>query len=80
MPPGRGERNGRSLEFEGATMLKFLIFLQSFVTDHVRRDDTGATAVEYGLLVTLIAVAIITIVTMVGIALAGKFQAVWNAL
>jgi pilus assembly protein Flp/PilA len=61
-------------------MLRFLVFLQSFVVDHVRRDDTGATAVEYGLIVTLIAVAIIFTVTGIGLALAGKFQTVWNAL
>ena len=43
-------------------------------------DDKGATAVEYGLIVTLIAVAIIGVVTLVGVALAGKFQTVLNSL
>jgi len=61
-------------------MLKFLIMLQNLVAEPVRRDDSGATAVEYGLIVTLIAVAIIGVVTLVGVALAGKFQQVLNSL
>jgi pilus assembly protein Flp/PilA len=61
-------------------MLKFLIFLQNFLAEPVRRDDRGATAVEYGLIVTLIAVVIIGVVTGIGLALAGKFQTVLNSL
>jgi len=61
-------------------MLKFLIMLQNFLAEPMRRDDRGATAVEYGLIVTLIAVAIIGVVTLVGVALAGKFQTVLNSL
>jgi len=61
-------------------MLKFVIFLQNFLAEPVRRDDRGATAVEYGLIVTLIAVVIIGVVTGIGLALQNKFQTVWNAL
>jgi pilus assembly protein Flp/PilA len=61
-------------------MLKFVIFLQNFLAEPVRRDDRGATAVEYGLIVTLIAVVIIGVVTGVGLALRNQFQTVWNAL
>jgi pilus assembly protein Flp/PilA len=61
-------------------MLKFVIFLQNFFAEPVRGNDRGATAVEYGLLVTLIAVAIIVVVTGIGLALAGKFQTVLNSL
>lgn len=61
-------------------MLNFLMYLQNFLTAPVRRNDKGATAVEYGLIVTLIAVAIITVVTGVGLALAGQFQNVLNHL
>ena len=39
-------------------------------------DETGATAVEYGLIVALIAVVIITAVTAVGTNLSAKFNAV----
>ena len=37
-------------------------------------NDTGATAVEYGLIVALIALAIITAVTLVGTNLSGLFN------
>jgi len=43
-----------------------LITLTSLVEDRVRRDEKGATAVEYGLLVGLIAVVIIAAVTLLG--------------
>ncbi|MDQ0212096.1 Flp family type IVb pilin [Arthrobacter bambusae] len=39
-------------------------FLKS--ASHVRRDETGATAVEYGIMVALIAVVIIAAVTLLG--------------
>jgi pilus assembly protein Flp/PilA len=45
-----------------------------------RLNDRGATAVEYGLIVTLIAVVIIGVVTRVGNALNNEFQTVVNAL
>jgi Flp pilus assembly protein, pilin Flp len=47
-------------------MLKFVYFLQTFLAEPVRRDDRGATAVEYGLMVALIAVVIIAAVTLLG--------------
>jgi pilus assembly protein Flp/PilA len=40
------------------------------------KDESGASAVEYGLLVALIAVVIITAVTTLGTSLASKFDAV----
>jgi pilus assembly protein Flp/PilA len=61
-------------------MLKFVIFLQNFLAEPVRRDDRGATAIEYGLIVTLIAVVIIGVVTGIGIALNVKFSQVLAAL
>jgi pilus assembly protein Flp/PilA len=44
------------------------------------RDDTGATAVEYCLLATFIAVAVIGSVTLLGTQLVGLFSAVFPAL
>jgi pilus assembly protein Flp/PilA len=38
------------------------------------KDESGASAVEYGLLVALIAVVIITAVTALGTQVSGKFQ------
>ena len=40
------------------------------------RNESGATAVEYGLIAALIAVVIITGATALGTALNGKFQAI----
>lgn len=41
-----------------------------------KRSERGATAVEYGLMVSLIAVAIITAVTLVGTNLTSMFNGV----
>ena len=38
------------------------------------KDDSGATAIEYGLLASLIALALITSVTLLGSTIAGKFS------
>lgn len=49
--------------------------LQSFMTDRFEgRKDRGATAVEYGLLVGLIAVVIIVAVAALGGTLEGLFD------
>ena len=40
------------------------------------RDDDGATAIEYGLIVALIAVVIITAVTTLGTKLDGTFTTI----
>ncbi len=50
-----------------------LLLLAGDVKDRLRREDSGATAVEYGLLVGLIAVAIIVAVTALGTKLSGLF-------
>lgn len=44
------------------------------------RDETGATAIEYGLIVALIAVVVITAVTAVGTSLRTKFNSVNSSL
>lgn len=44
------------------------------------RDEEGATAIEYGLIAALIAVAIITVVTGIGNQLIVKFQEILTAL
>jgi pilus assembly protein Flp/PilA len=44
------------------------------------KDESGATAIEYGLIAAGIAIAIITAVNGVGTALSGKFVAVSTAL
>jgi pilus assembly protein Flp/PilA len=44
------------------------------------KDESGATAIEYGLIAALIAVVIVTAVTTVGTRLNAKFTLVGNAL
>jgi pilus assembly protein Flp/PilA len=43
-------------------------------------DQSGVTAIEYGLIAALIAVVIITAVTNVGTKLSGTFTAISSAL
>jgi pilus assembly protein Flp/PilA len=40
------------------------------------KDESGATAIEYGLIAALIAVVIISAVTALGTTISSKFQAV----
>jgi pilus assembly protein Flp/PilA len=44
------------------------------------RDDSGATAIEYGLIAGLIAVVLVTAVTTVGTKLTNTFNKIGNAL
>jgi pilus assembly protein Flp/PilA len=44
------------------------------------KDESGATAIEYGLIAALIAVAIVTAVTAIGTKLNGTFGNVNNGL
>ncbi|HEY2836190.1 MAG TPA: Flp family type IVb pilin [Rhizomicrobium sp.] len=43
-------------------------------------NESGATAIEYGLIAALIAVVIITVLTTIGTSLNTKFQAVADGL
>ncbi len=62
-------------------MLHFLVTLQNMVTERVEATkDRGATAVEYGLMVALIAVVIIAAVTLLGTNLLDKFGSVANSI
>jgi pilus assembly protein Flp/PilA len=53
-----------------------LYVLAHSVPDRLKREDRGATAVEYGLLVGLIAVVIIVAVVALGGKLNGMFEGV----
>ena len=62
-------------------MLAFLIAAQTFVADRFdKKNDRGATAVEYGLLVALIAAVIIGAVVILGPLLEGAFDSVNDEL
>lgn len=57
-----------------------LYVLGADIKDRLRKEDRGATAVEYGLLVGLIAVVIIVAVIALGGKLNGLFESVENQL
>lgn len=64
-------------------MLPFYASLTSFfsmVKKRVFKDETGATAVEYGLIIGLIAVAVIVVLVALGPQIAALFQQVSDAL
>lgn len=66
---------------KGTEMLSLLVKFQTksaaVLSD---RRERGATAVEYGLMVALIALAIIAVVTLLGGQLSGLFQKVVNGI
>ena len=60
-------------------MVKYFSVMQNFFADRLS-GDRGATAVEYGLLVALIAGAIIVIVTTLGKTISGWFGTINNGI
>ncbi len=60
-------------------MLKHLVSLNNRLAQ-LRGDERGVTSVEYGLMVSLIAIAIITAVTLVGTQLTALFNNVAASL
>jgi pilus assembly protein Flp/PilA len=65
--------------FERIRLMTLLLISDHEVERNDPRDDRGASAVEYGLLVALIAVVIAAIVTTVGTDLAAVFQNAANS-
>lgn len=62
-------------------MYAFLSAVSAFVSDRFeKKTDRGATAVEYGLIVGLIAVVIITAVVLLGGQLNDAFTSITDAL
>ena len=61
-------------------MLQFFVTLQTLVTDRIERNDKGATAVEYGLMVALIAIGIIVAVVLLEDALSALFTRIATRL
>ena len=76
----RGTVTTARQSWKGCLMLKLAMFAQTFLARLVRRDDRGASAVEYGLLVFLIALVIIGAVTLLGKNLSSIFNSVATAL
>lgn len=61
-------------------MLQLFVFMQNKISAALAMDDRGATAVEYGLIVALIAVIIAVAVAAVGTGLRTTFQNVVTSL
>jgi pilus assembly protein Flp/PilA len=61
-------------------MLKYFIYVPAYLTGLLKRDDRGATAVEYGLLVVLIALVMAVGATLLGTQLSTLFTNVANDL
>jgi len=83
MGPGKEnrKRSGSTFRREKTMLDKIQFMTLMFVSDlKVRRDARGATAVEYGLLVALIAAVIVTIVGTLGLQVQDAFQTVSDAL
>jgi pilus assembly protein Flp/PilA len=57
-------------------MLKLFVSAANFLTAPLRRDDEGATAVEYGLIVALIAAVIVVVVGLLGQKVSSAFNTV----
>jgi pilus assembly protein Flp/PilA len=57
-----------------------VVTLVSLAQDRLKREEKGATAVEYGLMVGLIAVVIIAAVTLLGTELRTLFENITAAL
>jgi pilus assembly protein Flp/PilA len=59
--------------------MRFLLTLVAFL-DEFRQQDDGATAIEYALIASLIAVVVVGVVTTIGMEVLGMFTAVAPAL
>jgi pilus assembly protein Flp/PilA len=60
-----------------------MYYLMSKLTTQLtalRNDERGATAVEYGLMVALIAAVIVTVVALLGTTISTQFQHVVTAI
>jgi len=61
-------------------MMNVIVSLQEYLSSALNRDDRGATAVEYGLLVALIAAVIVGIVATLGTQISTAFATISAAL
>ncbi len=61
-------------------MLRVCVAASNVIAGRLSRDDRGATAVEYGLIVALIAAIIVTVVQTLGNDIATALSNVANAI
>jgi len=55
-------------------MLALYVYLQNFVSQQLRRDDRGATAVEYGLILVFIAGVVAVALPVMGRTIMNAFN------
>jgi pilus assembly protein Flp/PilA len=56
------------------------VSITSFLADRLRRDERGATAVEYGMIVALIAAVIVVTVKLLGTQIETAFTTITGQL
>ena len=61
-------------------MLRYVIYVRNLTARSLDWDDRGASAVEYGLLVALIAAVVVTAVTLIGTNQTTVLNTVANAI
>lgn len=61
-------------------MLTYAVRLSTLIREKLAREDEGATAVEYGIIVALVAGVLVTVITTLGTKLVATFQGVISAL
>jgi pilus assembly protein Flp/PilA len=78
--PSHGRDHRSPTRPKEPAMLNVIVSLQEYLSAALRRDDRGATAVEYGLLVALIAAVIVGIVATLGTQISTAFATISAAL
>jgi pilus assembly protein Flp/PilA len=78
--PSNGRDHRSPTRPKEPAMLNVIVSLRDRLSAALRRDDRGATAVEYGLLVALIAAVIVGVVALLGTQISTAFQTVLTAL
>jgi pilus assembly protein Flp/PilA len=66
VPSGNDERAIATRTPKERSMLMFLASIQNLLAQRLKHDDRGATAVEYGLIVAVVAVVIAVSIATVG--------------
>jgi len=61
-------------------MLNYFVALANTLAQRLGRDDRGATAVEYGMIVALIAAIIVGTVALLGTQINAAFTTITNAI
>ena len=61
-------------------MTRLVTFMQSYIASREPHEDQGATMVEYGLIVTFIAMVAVVGATALGISISGLFSDIAGTL